>query len=285
MMTTFHQLLELEWFSLALLAALSIAVGQGVASSQPDVLRAGKRGFVGVFLCFMGIGLTEVSFDSNECLALFIRGLLIAASCYGISLLLIPIVAGLYDCLILKPIRAMRYAWYCYQMNARDKRRLRQQERLRQQSQLDWDRSQPHRDRLAVEAEQRQQREAAEHIRRENARAECELLFSLHAPEMHTRFGRPDLEHFMQTYMGNGMSVDEVERRGKELQRIIDQHRQHTKPDRKPRTIQDLAEWFVQEKQRIEGLPLEPDIKDEHLVQLNIRYAELTQDLLQKMEP
>lgn len=137
---------------------------------------------------------------------------------------------------------------------------------------------------------QRQQQEATrrqqtDQTRRTEARAQCELLYTLHAPEIADRFPKSMLDAFMHAYMSDAHAPEDVERRGKELQRIIEQHRQTSKPEKKPRTIQELAEWYLAEKARIEALPLDEEIKEDHRVQLDIRYSELTQSLLQKIEP
>lgn len=130
-----------------------------------------------------------------------------------------------------------------------------------------------------------QQKAAADARRRVNARARCELLYNTHAPEIGARFPRESFDRFLDEYMGDGASPAEVEHRGKELAKIIEQHRQTVKPDKQPRTIQHLAEWYLQERQRIDSLPLEDELKQEHHAALDMRYAELTQELLQRIAP
>jgi hypothetical protein len=127
--------------------------------------------------------------------------------------------------------------------------------------------------------------QAADQRRRIEARASCELAYSLHASEIGKRFPKSMFDSFIQTYMSDADHPDDVERRGKELQRIIDQHRQRVKPEKQPRTIQELAEWYLREKGRIDALPLDRELKQEHAAALDMRYAELTQELLQRIEP
>ena len=128
-------------------------------------------------------------------------------------------------------------------------------------------------------------RESANQQRRVEARAQCELAYSLHASEIEDRFPKATLSSFMQTYMSDAQPVEAVERRGNELRRIIQQHRETVQPRKKCHTVQGLAEWFLAEKERIEALPVDEELREEHLVQLNMRYAELTHNMLQKMEP
>jgi hypothetical protein len=126
---------------------------------------------------------------------------------------------------------------------------------------------------------------AADQRRRVEARASCELAYSLHASDIKKHFSRSMFDAFLQTYMNDADHPDDVERRGRELQQIIDQHRQKVKPEKHTRTIQDLAEWYLREKARIDALPLDEELKQEHAAALDMRYAELTQELLQRIEP
>jgi hypothetical protein len=152
----------------------------------------------------------------------------------------------------------------------------------RRQAQREWDQRSAKED----EARLRQQRRAAEDGRRRvEARARSELLYNRHAPEIARRFPRKNMERFMQTYMSDADPAESVEQRGKELQNIIEQHRNCVKPDKPPQTIQDLAEWYLREKSQIDALPLDEELKQEHAAALDMRYAELTQELLQRIEP
>lgn len=122
--------------------------------------------------------------------------------------------------------------------------------------------------------------------RRDEVRSKCELLFALHAADIGQRFSKSMLDDFIDSYMSDQHDPDDVERRGRELQEIIKQHKANVSPaKKKPRTIQELSEWYLAEKARVEELPLDEAVKQDHLVSLDVRYSELTQDLLQKMEP
>lgn len=152
----------------------------------------------------------------------------------------------------------------------------------RRQTQREWQQ----RSAKEGEARLREQQKAAEHGRRRvEARARCELLYNRHAPEIARRFPRKSMERFIQTYMSDADPAEHVEQRGRELENIIEQHRNCVKPDKQPRTIQDLAEWYVRERNLIDTLPLDDALKQEHAAALDMRYAELTQELLQRIEP
>jgi hypothetical protein len=49
--------------------------------------------------------------------------------------------------------------------------------------------------------------------------------------------------------------------------------------------LAELANWFVAERDRIAAMTIDDELKEEHLVYLNVRYSELSNQLLQKLEP
>jgi len=174
-------------------------------------------------------------------------------------------------------------------------RRRAERERRRQWERERENKASEERDRQAREAEdrrqllveqERQERAAQEarkaQRRRDDARARCELLFTLYVPEIGNRFTRPMLDAFLKNYMGNDKSPDEVEERAKQLEEILNQHRSVVRPAPRFKDIEDLAHWYVTEKHRIENLPVDPMFKEQHLVQLHTQYAELTQQVMEQ---
>jgi len=149
------------------------------------------------------------------------------------------------------------------------------------------------RERLRREAEQRRQEEDARRERlvrqaaqrRQEARSQCELLFNLHSADIANRFTRKMFDDYMAKYMSDAEDADTVERRGVQLRDIIEQCSEQTTGCAKPGTIDQLATWFLDEKKRIETLPLDEELKEEHLAHLNIRYSELSQQILEKIRP
>jgi hypothetical protein len=183
-----------------------------------------------------------------------IRGIAVAAFVLLFSPVIVPFVVG-------------RWAWtrYC---RHRDERRAHER-----------------RERDRENREQAERARAGGTRRRSDARARCELAYSLHAKDIADRFPRSMFDAFLQTYMSDTDEPEDVERRGRELEKMIDEHRKSVKPEKRPRTIQDLAEWYLREKQRIDALPLDEELKQEHMAALDMRYAELTQEMLQSLEP
>jgi hypothetical protein len=168
---------------------------------------------------------------------------------------------------------------------AQGRRRRREQEYCdRERRRMSQEATDRHNEQLREQAES-SRHAYSDQQRRIEARAQCELLYNQHFAEIKKRFSKKALDEFMQEYMADSQPAEIVERRSRELQRIIEEHRVAVKPIRKFHTIQELAEWFVKEQKRIQTLPIDDELREEHLVQLNMRYAELTQDMLQKMEP
>lgn len=121
--------------------------------------------------------------------------------------------------------------------------------------------------------------------RRVDARASCELLYNLHEADIRDRFNREALDRYMQKYMSDEETAETVERRGEELQGLIEKHCEVKGIVDDPQSIDDLAQWFIDEKNRIELLPLDERMRASHLAHLNMRYAELSQEILEKVRP
>ncbi len=90
---------------------------------------------------------------------------------------------------------------------------------------------------------------------------------------------------FVHKYMGDGRPPEEAEERGHQLQEIILQHAQEIQPPQKPYTIESLADWYKTTKQLIDGLPVDARYKQAQMAQLNARYTELMQSLLENLRP
>lgn len=145
--------------------------------------------------------------------------------------------------------------------------------------------------RAEIHRQAAEQRATAERLERElrrrrmDARAKCELFFNRCRTEIIARFTKKHLLDFMTRYMNDSEPADVVERRADELCTIMQHHRESLKANAQPTTIGDLASWFLQEKDSIESLPLDEEMKEEHLVHLNIRYSDLSQEILERMKP
>lgn len=141
--------------------------------------------------------------------------------------------------------------------------------------------------RRAVETKQTKlarQKTASEQRRRNDARAVCERQWAIRAPHISTKFTRTDFDRFVRAFMTDGHSAEEVESRARQLLEIIDAHFQAceaTKPPRRFEGIEDVTTWFIEQQARIQSLPLDEQMLDEHLARLNVTYAELCERMLE----
>jgi hypothetical protein len=166
-------------------------------------------------------------------------------------------------------------------------RKRRAEELRRHEVELQAQRDYAARQRLNAERE-RQNREAttrthSEAQRRIDARADCELFYDQHLEEVGKRFPREMFHSFMDKYMTDEQPVDAVERRAKELRRVIQFHRDSTKPPAKFQNVQEITNWFLHEKESLESLPINEETRAEQLIWLEQRYSELTQTMLEKI--
>lgn len=133
-------------------------------------------------------------------------------------------------------------------------------------------------------ARERQQMSYAQR-RREEIRLRCEVLYDRYAAEIQTRFPRTMLEDYLKRYLGDARAVEEVEHFGAQLQDLIQFHVAKVEPPKRCRNVEELSKWYMEEKRRIEHLDIDPAFRETYLIQLNMRYAELTQELLSEFTP
>jgi hypothetical protein len=144
-------------------------------------------------------------------------------------------------------------------------------------------------ERRRIDAERERQtresaaRQSSDFQRRIDARADCELFYDQHLKEVGKRFPREMFQSFMEKYLSDAQPVEAVERRAKELRRVIQHHRDAAKPPAKFQSVQEVTDWFLHEKQSIESLSIDDEVRQEQLSCLDQRYSELTQHMLEKI--
>jgi hypothetical protein len=271
------------WPAIGLLLVL-LWLGSAVAGNTVHRVWAARLGSLAFVGHAMYLGST-MWVGGIEWIAVAMTAALVGGLVYGGSLIALPMLAAAYGGTLGRAVSGLR-SWKAAQRQAADdRRRKREQEEYQRRSREEYERAAPERERQRQEEERRKAAAAQDARRRRDARAACELAYSRCAVEIGDRFSRQELERFMGTYMGDDHAAEDVERRGEELCKVMADYRQPDKPEKKKRTMQDLAEWYLREKQAIESLPLEEFVRLEHVAALDMRYAELTQELLQRIEP
>jgi len=271
--------------------AILFGVGFGIVRWMPRVRPLEERirncsiglGIVSGFLfCLVPVGqFTQGSDVSSN----VIFGVMGGAAAGFLWFFVIATMTFAYQYIIAPPFRLLG-SW---KRGLVERRARRAEERRRLREQREWERSGPEREQAQREADARKQADeqtkADAQRRRADARANCEFLYSLYAPEIGNRFSRNDLDAWIKKHMGDDQDPTIVEQRGEQLRRLIDHHREQVKPTPKFANIQELARWFQEQKAEIDTLPLDDKLKRAHLVNLNERYADLTTKLLESMQP
>lgn len=276
-------------FLLGFLTWILFHVGCAAAQNCPvSHVWAERLGLVG-FLAFVGLSLASQQMPSEgDLIVIVIRGLLAGWFAATIILIGLPMVLWLAAQARVRRLAVLAVT-DARRRKREEERRIRQDETDRKVRQKERDRTAPERERAQREAlelaDLERQQKHGDQKRREDVRSHLELLYGLYAPKIQSRFTREMFADFVTKYMGDNRMPTDVEERGQQLQTMMEQHHQAVDPPPKRATLQDLATWFVSEKQRLESLPLDDMLKDEFRAVLHERYSELTQRFLQKLEP
>jgi hypothetical protein len=137
----------------------------------------------------------------------------------------------------------------------------------------------------STEQEAAAQRIADDNKRRTDARIACELLYRLYSHDIGERFPEDSFDDFVRRYLGDEHPPQLVEQRAAQLRESIQQHYEQVNPPEKITDFGQLARWYEKQKKKIERLDVGQTYKDDYLIQLNERYTDLTQRLLEKLEP
>jgi hypothetical protein len=152
-----------------------------------------------------------------------------------------------------------------------------------------WERGAPERERQRQLAEERRRQEEAVRSEarqmREDTRYSCELFYNLHAPNIADRFSKQDLHDFLDRYMGDNQSLDVLRRRANQLTETIREHVDAVDPPEAFGSLEELAVWYAKQKVQIDSLEVEARFKADFAIQLKERYAELTERILEQVNP
>jgi len=282
--TSLQQFLDrLEWTTLALPAVLLLFIGNKVVEEHPRPRTAANRIIGLVFLCLLAFQMhSHWPVHGDMLTEILLRSLVLSGLMLGCAWIVAPGLFSLCEYTIAAPIRKVA-GWgaalvgsvfwvlvspvrFVTEQNARRKQAT-EQEHLRR------------------EGESYAKHQATAQKRREDARAACELLYSLCAPEIKDRFPKTAFDDFFQKYLGDGHPPDFVEERAEQLKSIIEQHRTKIEPPEEQKTLEELAQWYQNVREQILHQKIEDKYKNAQIAQLNVRYQRLVQELLEEMKP
>lgn len=268
-----------QFFPLVALIALLWWVGQHFAD---QTINRWAKCFAGA--AFIGFGILATATESPETawdfLLVAIRALLAAGLAAGMSLIGLPAVGYLYRKTVGRAV-ATTNNW-----SERMRRRFSDQADARRQRRQDaaarraFDRDAPRRERERLAAVERLRIAQQEKGRRTEARAACQLMYDLLAPEIQGRFTREQFNGFLHQYLSDTTPVDQVERRAGQLQDLLRQHLERVDPASGGGGFEELNRRYEKRRQEIETLPDER-LRRMLLAQLKNQYAQL---LSQQME-
>ena len=285
-MTHISNLIEQsDYCPLILLIAILCFIGSKVVETRPGLRTWGVRIAVATFVSFAIMKVAEVESHTAQSLlwavvsAMFAAGLVLGPAWIILAMLR-------FFCRTVSEghNRARRRAeqFRSETETTRRERELRRQQAAQEEFTPDQQRA------LREAEEQRRVAEQAERTdarRREDARVACELLYNLYAAHLQDRFPQEAFDRFVQTYMTDEQPPDVVEQRAGQLQATIQQQYEQVNPPDNFTDLGQVARWYEKQKKKIERLGVHQSFKDDYLVQLNERYAELTQRVLEKQEP
>jgi len=278
-----------EAVALIVLAAILFRVGAAMSQSRPRVQTWAWRMTAGTFVLD---GLLFVSDRADAsiatCLAAAIHALIVAGAAMGAYLIAFSGFSVVTDCFSGLAARAEQKARARRDARERAKNERREAAERRRRD-AEWERTRPERERQQREATERHavelRQKNADQKRRESARLRCETHYSIQAPVIGNRFTKATFDTFVAKYMADTRPPDEVEERAEQLCSLIAQHTHAIAPQIKQADLGELATWFINERERLESLPLDDEVKEEHRGKLEFRYAELCEELLEKMRP
>jgi hypothetical protein len=239
---------------------------------------AGRAWCAGMmFVAVTGYGVaTAGPVDPETAVWIGVRGALGAAAAFVVAALLAPLVNGIYGGMR-RGVAAAREGLSARAARQAAEARRREEAERQRRDREDWERAAPERERQA-------RAEAEAERRRCDARAACEYLYHLLAPEIGARFTRAMFDDWLRKYLTDGHPPEVVEERARQLQTLLQQHL--AKVERPPtfKTLSELAAWFDRQKRDIDALP-DVKLRQRMLAMLKERYEDLAARFLEELQP
>ena len=258
-------------------------LGARLVQANEKLQSLGKRIALVSFFLFVALLAYEWKpAAADEWAMILLRSLVFAGIVLGAAWTVLPVLSFAYDYTFGALFRTLDN----WSRAARRRAEERKTERDRRRRDAEWERDRPRRERdaheaaLQAEAETRIKRTAQK--RREDARAECDALFSFAAPAITTRFSKQDFTEFVSKYMTDAAPPEVVEERGEQLKGIIRHHWERIEPPRQ--SLKELSEWFEKRMSELQSVPDEK-LRKTLIVQLKGRYSDLTSTMLSEMSP
>ena len=285
-MDAFLSLVESDdWISLIVLIGLSCWFGGVMVDSRPKLKQVGQRlaAFAVIGYCIL-VATEQNTTDAGVWLGIVFRGLIAGGLVLGPSWICLSICGWIKD-----GVSSAFSASGTRATSRRFERKRRAREAEEERKRLEWESGASEREkqrRLAEEeANTQKSLRATAQRTRDDIRYSCELFFNQHASTIESRFTRADMQSFFDRYMDDSQPPEVVQRRANQLSETIREHIDAENPPEKMLTFEELATWYAEQKGQIEKMGVSDLEKQEYKVQLQERYTELTQKLMESIKP
>ncbi len=227
---------------------------------------------------------------SGDLLWILLRSMVACAIGTGLWAMLLV----LLERVCFEPIRAIRFARWAARLKvatdqmkladaAYERQRQERAERNRELVALEWARTAPERERLRLAVENRQliDADASKRAsqRREESRLRSDLVYQQYARQLGPAFPRKRFDQFIERYLSDDVSPEEVERREQQLKQMMLDSLGTSTPT-KFSSVTELAAYFRDRREEIDNLPHDEEVKDTYRIQLNKQEDEALRRLL-----
>ncbi|QDU10899.1 hypothetical protein [Gimesia aquarii] len=209
--------------------------------------------------------------DATALLAIVLRGLILAGLALGMSWILLSALDFLFA-----PLGRWNRSWQATvrqrQHNKAQKQRERTEKEHRQREQDEWNRMAPEREQQQRAQQQAEAQRQADQRQREEIRLSCQLLYDQHAPALQARFPRERLADYFAQYLTDAFPPNLVETRAALLKEtLVASLEQTTGNKQKFSSLNEIAEYFQEQKQEIESLNYDAQTRQSFLSSLNVQ--------------
>ncbi|MFN4257944.1 MAG: hypothetical protein ACK4RK_01500 [Gemmataceae bacterium] len=116
--------------------------------------------------------------------------------------------------------------------------------------------------------------------RRDRVRMKVELQYALAAPEIGNRLTHGMFEAFINRYLGDHLSPDEVEENARLLESLLQSQNRQLAVFPECRNLEDLTRWYLDEQKRLQEMNLDPQLRQSRMQTLHHLYLERANQLL-----
>lgn len=275
-------ILQFDPCSWCIIAAAAWVVAHKVQEQLPQY-RFKLRWVFGVaFLATIVFGYVGMRPDrGDEMLSVLIAGFFFA----NVAELLAALILPATDSIAARISHRLRTQRWQREQSEKAEQEAEQRRLAAEQQAAEDERLRPERERQARERLVREQAEAEAQRRRDAARSECLVFYLLHEAEIKSRFPRKRYNEYVATYLRDAMPPDEVEAQAQKLLAMIQGHLEKAGVAHRRLDLAALGQWLQDGIAEIEAQPIDDRLRRNQLARLKKRYADLTQQYFEEVQP